>query len=143
MDFRDILMIAATQGGGAAAAATLGNELWVQPAFDASTGITLNGWTVSGGEAIGPANTNLMSATALETITAGTYQFTTNTTANPNGNQLQIFIGGAAVAATNGSIGSETKTVIVATVTDQLIRMRDGAGEGGFRVTSLSVKRLG
>ena len=129
---------------GGVAAPTPGNELWVQPTFDASTGITLNGWTISGGEATAPASAAQMTATALETLTVGSYQVQLDISANPDGTQIGVTIASGGSANFGPATGLQTKTVTVSSVIDQLIKVRDsdlGDG-GGDKITFLSVKKL-
>jgi hypothetical protein len=119
------------------------SELWVQPDFDASTGITLNGWVISGGEARAPANSFAMVATALEALTPGQYQVVINKSANPDGTTFRVLLAGTAAANTNSALGEQTLTITVTTVSNQLITVRDNFGDGGGdKITALSVKKI-
>jgi hypothetical protein len=135
------LFLGVSHGALAAASVTVtGNELWVQPAFDDSGGITLNGWGVSSGVATSPASTGAMTATALETLTAGTYQVILDSSFNLG--VFQVAIGNTTYTSFNSTNGVQTKTITVASVVDQLIRVREITSDGGYTITSLSVKKL-
>jgi hypothetical protein len=123
-----------------------GPELWPQPTFDASTGLTLNGWGVSGGAATAPGSTAIMEATALDTLTAGTYKIEINISANPDVTQFGIGIGSVSAGTVNtagGGTGLQILTPTVASVANQLIKIRDNNGDGGGnKITSFSVKKV-
>lgn len=120
---------------------SLGNELWAQPNFDASTSLTLNGWSISGGLGTTPLGSGALTATSLETLTAGSYQVRIDTV---DAAAFRITIAGTPFGGDNmfTGMGSQTKTLTVASVTDQLIKLQDTYGDGGYRVTALSVKKV-
>jgi hypothetical protein len=125
----------------------LGPELWPQPTFDATFGLTLNSWTVDGGVADNNLDSTFMFATALDTLVAGDYVIAGEFVDPPSSpldgqGQLAVQIGGTAtpaIPAPAPGVFSVTRTV--AAVSTQVIRMRDGQG-APIGLTSLSVKRI-
>ncbi len=144
MRFADILMAAATQGGGGAAGPSYGPELWPQPDFNASTGLTLNGWTFATGSITSPASAAFCTATALATLVAGTYHISLTIADDPIASNTRVKVGGT-LSASLGNFdipGTYTVDLVVASVSDQIIGIRDANGDGDVQVTALSVKQI-
>lgn len=142
MDFWQIVMAAATQGGGAPVPEVLGNELFAQPDFDASTNLTLNGWAVAGGEANSQEGLGYLTATALETLDTGNYRWVAEVAAGSNVNALPVlYVAGDNTVAIPASVGVHTGILTVSSVTLQTIRIRDTA-EVSFILTAFSLKKI-
>ena len=118
----------------------IGPELWAQPAFDASTGLTLNDWTVAGGEANNNFSATFMSATSLDTLVAGNYQIEGEFGADVSGSLL-VQIGGDTGKLIPAVTGVFSVTHAVASVSTQVIRMRESQGDP-IVLTSFSVKQV-
>ena len=123
---------------------TPGPELWAQPAFDASTGLTLGDWTVTDGVADNNFSLTFMSATALDTLVAGTYQIEGEFVIPPSAGELlgtlNVHIAGV-FKNIPAVLGPFSTTVDVGTIGSQVIRMRE-AQSGNIGLTSFSVKLL-
>lgn len=117
-------------------------SLWPQPEFDSAVGLTLNGWTVAGGEANSNSQTGFLTATAVEEITPGTYRVFGDETGNIVGDgQLVISVAGTSAPSPIGAGPFDSEFEIVS-VLNQLIRLRD-ADEAGITLASFNVTRVG
>lgn len=135
-------------------------EAWVQPAFDASTGITLghdggsSDPVISGGRIGFPSGGSAYAyATALVPITAGTWRVVALVTATLGEDAVNVLVGAAsfddstamAVAAlidpTNGSTQTLDIVITSGDITGQLISIYDNNGSG-VELTSLSVTKI-
>jgi len=135
--------------GKQAAAATSGGygpELWVQPLFDASTGLTLGSWTVSGGEADNNVDITFMSATALATLDTGDYliagEFVDPASGGPGSlaGTLNVQIAGVS-SNIPAALGTFSTTLTVGSIGSQIIRVREIQGDP-IGLTSFSVKKV-
>lgn len=143
MKFSRILAVAAAEGRASSAGPVVGPELWVQPTFAASTSLTLGGWTFATGSVTSNDST-FLSATALGTLTAGTYRITYTVLANDNSANLQINVGGAVgdATATPGTVGPHTVDKLFSSITTQVIRFRDALADTGLQISAFSVKQI-
>lgn len=147
MDFRQILMVAATQGGGAVPI-VLGNELVQNGNFTSSTGWTLvnnsdvgGSVQITGGQLVF-TNANLFSdahTTALETLTAGSYRVTFTIVSRDGGN-VRAVIGGS-TGTLRTAVGTYTED-IVTTATNQILMIQGGSVEVIATIDDFSVKRI-
>jgi hypothetical protein len=148
MDFRQILMVAATQGGGVYTP-TLGPELWPQPTFDASTGLTLTRCSVTGGQLVF-SNTGAP-ATCIGAVSAGTlaqgdviqYSFDiVGVAAAGDGVSAGLGVGGGVI--TTGVDGTKAGTVtLTGAVTSQTIRFTLALNDSGVvTIDNVSFKKL-
>jgi hypothetical protein len=120
---------------------TLGPELWPQPEFDADTGLTLNGWTVSSSLAQSNAQPGFLTATALDTLVPGTYRVA-HTVITNGGGDLNLQIGGTTVNLNAGvATGSFSEDVVIGTIINQVIRMRD-FDSASIILDSFSIKQV-
>jgi hypothetical protein len=117
-------------------------ELWPQPTFAESTGLTLGSWTFAPGSVTSGGDTTFCSATALDTLTAGTYRIAYTIAANPEEDAFAVQIGGTGAAGLSSAPGSYSVDATIASVTTQVIRFR--AAQGGFdmQITAFSVKQI-
>jgi hypothetical protein len=134
----------------AALPVVLGNELWVQPAFNASTGVTLVnnsdvGGTlqITGGQLVWSSANNASDAhaTALETLTAGTYRVVFTIVSRSGGNITPI-IGGTS-GTPRAAVGTFTEDIVI-TASNQVLMLRGilNAAEWDAVVDDFSVKRI-
>jgi hypothetical protein len=120
----------------------LGDELHQQPTFDASTNMTLNGWSIAGGQANSNGGTGFLSCTATATLDTGDYRYSLDVASVGGQCQPQLLI-----AATNAGLaviagaGVVTGRFTVSSVTDQIIRIRE-TDEVGIVLNGLSVKKV-
>lgn len=128
-------------GGTAAEPPQPGNELWVQPGFDASTGITLGSWTIGSSQATNNAAQSNMFATALEELVAGTYRIEVDIASSDG--SFRVGVAGTNTTDINGT-GVQSRDIAVGSISHQLIIVGQFADEGITVVlNSLSVKKLG
>lgn len=107
-------------------------QLYPQPTFDSSTGLTLNGWSVSGGAAHSNSSGGTMRATATETLTTGIYDVVL-TGVSASG-LFDVLVAGQSCSPT----GSGTFQAVVVSVVSQFIDVADSEGDtvniGGLEV---------
>lgn len=143
--FRDIVLTAAVQSGGGSAGPSYGPELWVQPAFAASTGVTLTDATITGGQLRFEAAGSLMSAsaTALDTLVASTVHYSIDIVANDLGAGLMVLAAGGTTLLNMTALGPGTYTGDVAiTAATQIIEILEEDGFVTATFDNLSVKRV-
>lgn len=139
MDFQQILMAAATQGGGGASS-PYGPECWPQPDFDASTGLTLNGWTVSGGAAHSNSSATTMSATSLETLATGDYRLIVEGT-NPDLGICRLRAAGQLLSNLGTATIAIDQTATLASISNQILSFQDVDGVE-ITITRFSLRRI-
>lgn len=148
MRFRDIVMTAATQGGGTQ---PLGPEVWPQPDFSATTGLTLAGTaSVSGGSLILPTNSACTGTlNGADPVVAGqTWRLrVVITAATISGPGFRV---GCASNGTGGTIiaegpystpGTYDIDVVITTLTGQFARAMTNAGRTAT-LDSMSLRRV-
>jgi hypothetical protein len=123
-----------------------GPELWAQPAFDASTGLTLGNWTVADGIADNNFDPSFMSATALDTLDTGDYLIEGEFVDPPSGGPGSLFgVLNVQIAGVSKNIpaalGPFSTTLTVGSIGSQVIRMRESQGDP-IGLTSFSVKKI-
>lgn len=130
-----------------AGAPSLGPELWPQPDFDASTGLTLlgGGGSITAGE--WRSRSGLGSAvmmTTPPTVTVGqTYQYEYTVSANPGGDDAYVRIGETTVMHSGTGLKTGTLTVTSTSAGEgSSFSFGNIDGSGVLRITSASIKLL-
>lgn len=121
----------------------LGPELWPQPAFDASTGVTNTQSSITGGEWVanaGGSSARCTADVAPTTVAGEQYRYTVDMTANPNAEQLAMVFGGAVVNLAT-AVGQTTGIVVAAGATPGF-RIQNNTNLGAMRVTAFSLRKV-
>lgn len=132
----------------------LGSEVWPQPAFDASTGLSLQNASVTGGELVFTSGAGAMICLGLlngaDTLVVGqTWRVSGECTEFNVGSVIDIrlgcaanTLGGTLVEAAVTETGAFSFDVVLTTVTTQRAVINDVTDAASSKFTSLSIKRV-
>lgn len=139
-----IVLFQQAPGGGEP---TLEANVWPQPDFDASDGLTLTNAAISGGELVFFAEENgsqICAMTTPPTFTEGeVWHYSVEVITPPPGTGLVMLqIGGQSVDMRGATpIGLQTGTVTIGASPTQAARFYEGSGFVGFAANSCTIQR--
>jgi hypothetical protein len=142
MNFRDILMIAATQGGGAAAYWDPAQEYSPDVGFD-NPGVwtgTPTKWAVTGSEAVCTGGSGTCTATAAATMLPGTYRMSGNCSSWSSAS-IRVYLDGVVAGTFITATGAFSFDVVKASFGSQFLGFSSTA-LAGCSISDLSVKRI-
>lgn len=113
-------------------------ELWPQPTFDGTDGLTLNGWIIAGGAADSNAQDGIMVGTPTSPLEPGDYDY--EFTGISGNDQLLLFVGTAGNLVSISDNGTVTGTISVADASDQYIGLKD-QNAAGVIIEGFSLQR--
>lgn len=132
-----------------AAGPSYGPELWPQPSFDASTGLTLTNSSISGGQLlfVGSGSTAIAQITVPPlTLTNGmSFHYEIDIASGDFedwGATLRLLIGGTAKTITTANGAQVLSGTATTTAASQIIRLDNPFGEVTAAINSFSLKQI-
>lgn len=122
---------------------TYGPELWPQPDFNASTGLTLAQSSIAAGEwsTNGSGDPATCTVSSPPTFVEGEqYAYSFTVTANPQGEGVFLSIGGQ--PGLSSTVGTFNGTVTIGAGPLQSLFFRNNNNEGAAQITACSVKKV-